>query len=71
MIRVIIFLMGVTIIALICCLFAFWRTFKEFRKISIYNTEKLLKSTEKIIDAIEKMSKDINNTERKLKDIGK
>lgn len=68
MIRVVIFLMIVVIIALIGCLIAFWCTFKKFREVSLYNMDKFLKTTEKIIEVIEKSNKDIGNIFRKMQE---
>ena len=59
MLRVILFLLVLIIIALIWCLFAFWRTFKKFRDICKFNINKLLETIKTDRDFIKELDKEI------------
>lgn len=59
MTRVILFLIVLIIIALIVCLFAFWRMFNRFRDIYTYNTKTLIETIKKDREVIKDIEKEI------------
>lgn len=66
MLRVIYLTIVILIICLFALLFAFWRTFSEFRDISTYNVKTIVEGLKTQKSALSKLDTDIKNLSQRI-----